>query len=1058
MFGYAPRFMPNYVSFDASNRPWILANLPMDGAKPAALSSWSCYVDGNCDGSKRASRGFSRVLLQTLDDLGRWKAVDVGWAASVSVPGATSQRVDGGTFVDQSVTLAPDAQVYVAINLENSGGKLMHANIEAASPEWRFVSSFWAALQLASEMHMPVGLMYTPSTSALSLMTGAHDSWASTVVHTAAPGEMLFWSDAKSHAGGSSAAHVRRGPDGETELAYVVYGTTEPAPVEEVEAWRAWYNASNPRFARMAGGGSAMPGTANWVVQYNFSSRSLDGGGPIFAGITLSNTQADFDYHNAPSLAVDTRGFIHLMLGSHGKPLIYRRSRVPWSVVHGFEEAELVYSQCVAGSLYCGIETYPAWLIDHQEAIHVVARMTGHYRDRGDGDAPYMLHYMRRNATSGNWEDRGPLLVPFTKHYHVYCHKLTMDHLGALYLSYYFNDYGGVRVPNMLVSTDHGSTWSLATTADFYAGLHATGPHPPATPPATPPPMPPPWAPGGPELIFGEYFDVRADSVAGSFVSGRLNPRANKDVRARNLTSWAFVLATESKGGRFDLVNLRDSAGRLFGALRIAGGHAAAPPNTTHSLAVELHDTAADVLLAARRIEVHVVNETMLERMGPRVRALIASAAHMHGDEEPQGLALEEQLQHIEAHDGRLKGHTSLYGWSLEEKRTGSSVQSDWEDALKDLGGLGWAYKYQLGDPPSPTARRRVRSAILAALSALAEAVPLDVYDVYNATDFAALDNPFKHQLGEGFARKDSPIDHKRQTHQWDIADMIGLACVEIAEEAMGEALNGSAAAWAGIDGALRLMVPVFTLNPNRRAIDQTTGRWGSLVDAKSSNGLWSDANLGHRMYLWACIMYFLQDYNRPITYVPYWYDDFRFEAFAKQSGTVVPTPFSLVRSFPSATGAMADLFAILRGGFHRARRIRQSGFLPDGFISHHCDKGNDAALKAYGFEWLGRLVEVAELYRDTPWAAELDTEWFAMPATYLTYTYNRVCFKGHIDWSFAGRAYSGNSNYRFWKSGRCRRERTRRTDPPSPTAPLSHSDARCAPAPCRWSQTSSPC
>ena len=152
--------------------------------------------------------------------------------------------------------------------------------------------------------------------------------------------------------------------------------------------------------------------------------------------------------------------------------------------------------------------------------------------------------------------------------------------------------------------------------------------------------------------------------------------------------------------------------------------------------------------------------------------------------------------------------------------------------------------------------------------------------------------------------------------------------------------------------GALRLMAPVFTLNEVRRTIDNPTARWFELIDTKRSNGLWSDANIGHRLRLWTCIVYFLQDYNRPITDVPYFYDDFGFEAFTKKSQTVVPTHFHW-----SAVGQCH--WRDGRPDRHHARFVsscdphRQSGFLPDGFISHHCDQGNDAAMKAYGFEWL---------------------------------------------------------------------------------------------------------
>lgn len=1018
MFGYAPRFMPNYVVFDASNRPWILANAP---AAPFPTSA-VCYVDGNCDGSRSASRGYVRVMLQTLDDLGRWKAIDVGeTAASAGVQGLTTQRVMGGTFVDQSVHLADDGEVYAAVQLDGAGGKLMHASIEAPLPTWRFVDGFWAQLQLQSELHVPVGLQYASTSRQLSVTTGAHDTWTSTALHTASPGEILFWSDARSHAGGGAAAHVQRAPGGAGRMmyAFVVYATTKPAAEADIRSWHTWYNATSQQLARVNGGPSAMPGTANWALQYNFTSGALVGGAPIFVGITLSNTQPGYDYHNAPNLAVDHQGCIHLMLGSHGKPLVYRRSLEPWSLVGGLSEPELVFRQCNASSRYCGVETYPAWLVDDEGTVHCVARTTGRYRERGDDDAPYMMHYMRRNATTAVWEDRGPMVVPFTNQYHVYEQKLTIDHIGTLYLAYFFNDYSGVRIPCMLVSHDRGDTWALATTADFRAGLHANRPRPPTQPPSPPSPrMPPrpPWAPGGPEVIFGDYFDVRAAAAAGTYVSGRLNPRANRDAgRARNLTSWAFVLLDEGASSRFEVVNVRDTHGRLYGAVRVAAGSTAGAWNTTHVLAVELHDLLAGTVLGARQIHVHVVNETALELMAPRVQAFAAGDYHMYATK-PSGDKLASQLSHIERHGGQLEGHDALYAWTPEEKRTGGTLQAAWEAAVKDLGGLGWAISAAVGSAPNATERLRLQSAILAALAALGQAAPIDVSDLYNETQYAALDIPFKEQHGEAFAG-DLTIHPKRQTHQWDIADPIGLACVEVARAAASAALDGSKAAWAGLDGAVRLLTPVFTLNTKRRTIDDPEARWYELVDGKRSNGVWSDANLGHRLRLWACMMYLFQDYNRPITYVPYWYDDFDFRAFAKEPATVVPPSFSLVRSFPTAKGAMADVTALLHGAYHRATRIRQSGFLPDGFISHHCDKGNDAALKAYGFEWLQRPLQVAALFRGTPWMAALGADWMAMPVAYLTYTYNRVCFKGQIDWSFVGRAYSGQTLYRFWKS-----------------------------------------
>ena len=90
-------------------------------------------------------------------------------------------------------------------------------------------------------------------------------------------------------------------------------------------------------------------------------------------------------------------------------------------------------------------------------------------------------------------------------------------------------------------------------------------------------------------------------------------------------------------------------------------------------------------------------------------------------------------MQHIEEQSGRLEGHAALYSWSADDKRTSSLLFSSWLAAVKDLGGLGWAYSDEVGDSPSPSMRQRLRSAILSALSTLGDAVPIDVSDLYNA-------------------------------------------------------------------------------------------------------------------------------------------------------------------------------------------------------------------------------------------------------------------------------------------------------------------------------------
>ena len=103
------------------------------------------------------------------------------------------------------------------------------------------------------------------------------------------------------------------------------------------------------------------------------------------------------------------------------------------------------------------------------------------------------------------------------------------------------------------------------------------------------------------------------------------------------------------------------------------------------------------------------------------------------------------------------------------------------------------------------------------------------------------------------------------------------------------------------------------------------------------------DANVIPRSF---ATMWLLQDYNRPITYVPYWYDDFDFQTLRK---TPTPSPPPLPDGFrlgpgPEPRGAFFDVAALLGSTYVRPRRLQRSGFLADGIISHHTVHGKRRA------------------------------------------------------------------------------------------------------------------
>ncbi|HOA53820.1 MAG TPA: hypothetical protein PKI05_16325, partial [Thermogutta sp.] len=72
------------------------------------------------------------------------------------------------------------------------------------------------------------------------------------------------------------------------------------------------------------------------------------------------------------------------------------------------------------------------------------------------------------------WDPPQVLVIPPFSEYSVFYHRLTIDRLGRLFVSYdcwstywfYRNDHPGTRRA-LLVSSDQGRTWKLATNADL---------------------------------------------------------------------------------------------------------------------------------------------------------------------------------------------------------------------------------------------------------------------------------------------------------------------------------------------------------------------------------------------------------------------------------------------------------------------------------------------------------------------------------------------------------------------------------------------------------------
>ena len=531
--------------------------------------------------------------------------------------------------------------------------------------------------------------------------------------------------------------------------------------------------------------------------------------------------------------------------------------------------------------------------------------------------------------------------------------------------------------------------------------------------------------------LFCGYFDISAAAGPGDFVTGRVNPKSNKDWRTVDLSLYEFVMASSDV---FEMITVRDGEQRIFGEIRIKAGASVGAAGTVHNLGAEMRLLSDGTSVSSCGIDVNVVVQTTMSTIQPKLRDFAVQQNHMWGREEISDSQLERQVSHVEDNGGELDG-VDIYEWTPREKRTGS-LYSEWVGATEAIGSLAWRYASSPAawkpfprldnelEPLDSAMQARTKSALYAAITKLAAAMPVDVSDVYDVDEYASVENPTnqatynKDLLGEAFSAYSSwnRLSHNAVTHQWEFTDALGLAAVYLGEDMMADARAGVAGAQDAMDGLVELMHVNFCLTGTRRVIDNpdVRGKWGRLHDTHSQ-GIWTDANLAHRLRTWVGIMASWQDYNRPVTYVPYWYDDFDHSDFlwSRSTMTSVAADFSYIPGF-RPSGVLNDVRQILSAGYVRPRQKQLSGFLPDGFISHHQDYCQDAAMMAYGFEWLMDPVLVAHTVAGTPF--EFTGGGFEVPARWLAYSYNRIVFKGHIDWSFIGREYHAENLNEFWE------------------------------------------
>lgn len=193
---------------------------------------------------------------------------------------------------------------------------------------------------------------------------------------------------------------------------------------------------------------------------------------------------------------MDSQGYLHVIINGHHNPFVYTRSLRPLDI-SAWTEPEKVAAGTSYGGLVC----------DDQDTLHCVTR----HSDPGY----YFRLSLHRKRAGQPWEEPVHLVRPHKPYYAVYYHKLAIDTVTQrLFLSYWsqsasicvFRDELGAYAyiwpdreleflskpdavlpvgalnteerkyefyapkpsePSILVSSDRGDTWRLATSEDL---------------------------------------------------------------------------------------------------------------------------------------------------------------------------------------------------------------------------------------------------------------------------------------------------------------------------------------------------------------------------------------------------------------------------------------------------------------------------------------------------------------------------------------------------------------------------------------------------------------
>lgn len=222
-----------------------------------------------------------------------------------------------------------------------------------------------------------------------------------------------------------------------------------------------WGEATDPAIDR-----AQIPGVPAYVATYDRKTRQL--GEPVF----MSFGPPPNDGHNTPSITMDRQGYLHVVVGTHGRPFQYLKSLEPNQAYAGWTEAIRTSQEDLR-------QTYVGLVCGADDSLHLVFRLWQSGEQHLDGGLWAALAYQHK-PPGQDWGPVRILVAPPLAEYSIYYHRLTVDRKGALLLSYdywstmwfYRNDQRGPVAAGsgrpgrgwgrtVLISPDNGGQWML---------------------------------------------------------------------------------------------------------------------------------------------------------------------------------------------------------------------------------------------------------------------------------------------------------------------------------------------------------------------------------------------------------------------------------------------------------------------------------------------------------------------------------------------------------------------------------------------------------------------